>query len=248
MTLFGRTLSQAGDAGIGARIASRDWGRIARALDEDGCALFEDLLTPEECRALIGSYSQEEAFRSRIDMARHGFGRGEYKYWAYPLPPIVAALREALYPPLAETANRWSRMLGEAARYPDRLAAYLERCEEAGQRKPTPLLLRYGEGDYNRLHRDLYGELVFPLQITVLLSEPGKDFAGGEFVLVEGRPRRQSRVLVVPLEQGDGVVFAVRQRPVRGARGYARAEFRHGVSRLRWGERHTLGILFHDAR
>jgi uncharacterized protein len=248
MTLFERTLPSAVDPGIANRLAARDWRRIARSLDEEGYALLEDFLTPEECRALVLSYLQEEAFRSRIVMARHGFGQGEYKYWAYPLPAIVSALREALYPPLSEIANRWSALLGDAARYPNRLATYIELCHEAGQAKPTPLLLKYGAGDYNCLHRDLYGEHVFPLQVTVLLSAPGKDFSGGEFVLVEGRPRRQSRVLVVPLQRGDGIIFPVHHRPVRGARGFSRVEFRHGVSRLHRGERYTLGIILHDAR
>ncbi len=246
--LFEGALPTAADPRIAERIASRDWRRIARSLDEEGSALLKTLLTPEECRALALSYSRDEGFRSRIVMERHGFGQGEYKYWAYPLPAIVADLREALYRPLSEIANRWSAMLGEGTRYPNRLAAYLERCHEAGQEKPTPLLLKYGAGDYNCLHRDLYGEHVFPLQVTILLSAPGKDFAGGEFILVEGRPRRQSRAEIVPLEQGDGVIFPVRHRPLRGLRGFCRAELRHGVSRLRRGERYTLGIIFHDAK
>ncbi|HEV2303272.1 MAG TPA: 2OG-Fe(II) oxygenase [Stellaceae bacterium] len=241
-------------AGLGAlapaaaRVAAIDWGRLETSLDADGFALLPGLLLPEECRRLAGSYDADTAFRSRVVMARHGFGRGEYKYWAYPLPPLVARLRAALYPPLAAIANRWSERLGEEMRYPDRHEDFLERCRRAGQTKPTPLLLRYGEGDYNCLHQDLYGEHVFPLQAAVLLSAPGEDFSGGEFVLVEGRPRLQSRAEIVPLGQGDGVLFPVRHRPMRGVRGWYRATMRHGVSRLRSGHRLTLGIIFHDAQ
>ena len=231
-----------------ARLAAFDWADLEKALDGDGCAVLPGLLEIEECRALARSYDAHEAFRSRVVMARHGFGRGEYKYWAYPLPPLVAELRAALYPPLAAIANRWAERLGEAARYPQSHAQFLDRCRRAGQAKPTPLLLKYAEGDYNCLHQDLYGEHVFPLQATVLLSAPAEDFTGGEFVLVEGRPRAQSRAEIVPLRQGDGVVFPVRHRPVRGARGWYRALMRHGVSRLRSGHRLTLGIIFHDAR
>ncbi|HLY57031.1 MAG TPA: 2OG-Fe(II) oxygenase [Stellaceae bacterium] len=225
-----------------------DGARIGAALDSEGCALSGPLLSPAACRRLAALYDDDTRFRSRIVMARHGYGSGEYKYFAYPLPEVVAALREALYPPLAIIANRWRAALGEAADYPADHAAYLDRCHAAGQTRPTPLLLRYGPGDYNCLHQDLYGEHVFPLQLTILLSAPDSDFTGGEFVLTEQRPRRQSRAEVVPLGQGEGVIFPVRHRPVEGARGAYRATMRHGVSRVRSGERFTLGIIFHDAR
>jgi hypothetical protein len=205
------------------------------------------VLTPEECVALAQSYASDGLFRSRVVMARHGFGRGEYKYFAYPLPASVAALRNALYPRLAAIANRWNEVMGIELRYPSDHASYLERCHAAGQRRPTPLLLQYGPGDYNCLHQDLYGDLVFPLQIAFLLSRPGKDFTGGEFVLAEQRPRMQSRAEVVPLIQGQGVIFPVHHRPVRGTRGSYRVNMRHGVSRLRSGRRYTLGVIFHDA-
>ena len=231
-----------------ARVAALDWQGIAAALDSEGSAVMNALLSAEECASLAAAYETEEKFRSRVVMARHGFGRGEYKYFAYPLPGAVAGLRAALYPRLAEVANRWHEAMGSAVRYPDEHAAFLQRCRLAGQTKPTPLLLRYGAGDYNCLHQDLYGEHVFPLQATFLLSAPGRDFRGGEFVLSEQRPRMQSRVEVVPLDQGDGVIFPVRHRPVRGTRGFYRVNLRHGVSRVRFGHRHTLGIIFHDAR
>jgi hypothetical protein len=205
------------------------------------------LLAPPACRELAQLYPDDSRFRSRVVMGRHGFGRGEYKYFAYPLPPLIAELRTALYPHLAPVANTWSRRLGGDERYPDSLEAFLERCHAAGQVKPTPLLLQYGPDDYNCLHQDLYGERVFPLQLTVLLSQPGGDFTGGEFVLTEQRPRMQSRAEVVPLGQGDAVVFAVHHRPVRGARGDYRVNLRHGVSRVIRGRRHTLGVIFHDA-
>lgn len=205
------------------------------------------LLDPAVCRELAGLYDRPDAFRSRVVMQRHGFGSGEYKYLAYPLPGIVARLRDALYPPLAAVANDWALQLGDAARFPERLDEYLARCHAAGQTRPTPLMLRYGAGDYNCLHQDLYGELVFPLQLTILLSEPGVDFTGGEFLLVEQRPRMQSRGEVVALEQGEAVIFPVRHRPVRGTRGVYRVTMRHGVSRVRSGIRQTLGIIFHDA-
>jgi hypothetical protein len=224
-----------------------DWLRVEADLDADGAAVIEKLLTPEGCRALIGLYAEDDRFRSRVVMARHGFGRGEYKYFDHPLPRSVADLRKALYPPLARIANRWNEALGLDVRYPSTHAEYLDRCHAAGQCKPTPLLLSYGEGDYNCLHQDLYGEHVFPLQLTVLLSQPGKDFEGGEFVLTEQRPRMQSRVEVVPLRQGDAVIFPVHHRPVQGARGVYRVNLRHGVSRVHSGKRHTLGIIFHDA-
>lgn len=225
-----------------------DWQRIGADLDTLGYAVVGGLLSAKQCAALAKRYPDDALFRSRVVMARHGFGKGEYKYFAYPLPDKLAALRSALYPPLAEIANRWNTELGIEARYPAEHAEYLARCHEAGQTKPTPLLLQYCEGDYNHLHQDLYGEHVFPLQVACLLSEPGKDFAGGEFVLTEQRPRMQSRVEVVPLGRGDGVIFPVQHRPVRGSRGFYRVNLRHGVSRLHSGHRHTLGIIFHDAR
>jgi hypothetical protein len=224
-----------------------DWAGIAAALDAEGHAVVGPLLGPAECAALAAAYDDDALFRSRVVMARHGFGQGEYKYFAYPLPETVAALRTALYPPLAAVANRWNERLGEAARFPADHAAYLARCHKAGQKRPTPLLLRYGPGDYNRLHQDLYGELVFPLQATVLLSDPVRDFTGGEFVLTEQRPRMQSRAEIVPLRQGEAVIFAVNRRPARGTRGVYRVTLRHGVSRVRSGTRFTLGIIFHDA-
>lgn len=220
---------------------------VARELDTHACALLPGLLDPQACEAVAAWYDEAARFRSTVVMARHGFGRGEYRYFAYPLPEPVAGLRAALYPPLAEIANRWNAALGEPARFPPTHAEYLARCHAAGQTRPTPLLLRYCPGDYNCLHQDLYGEHVFPLQVAVLLSRPGRDFEGGEFVLTEQRPRMQSRVEVCPLCQGDAVVFPVRHRPVQGARGVYRVSLRHGVSRLRAGRRHTLGIIFHDA-
>jgi len=224
-----------------------DWQAIEDDLNRHGCAVVPGLLDTGACRALAAQYEQPERFRSRVVMARHGYGRGEYQYFAYPLPEPVAALRSALYAPLAAIANRWQASLGLAARFPLEHDAFLARCHAAGQVRPTPLLLRYGEGDYNCLHQDLYGEHVFPLQLAVLLSRPQVDFTGGEFVLTEQRPRMQSRVEVVPLQQGDAVIFAVAQRPVNGVRGSYRVTMRHGVSRLRSGARHTLGVIFHDA-
>ena len=224
-----------------------DWHAVATRLDAAGCAVLLRLLSPAACRELVDLYSADDLFRSRVVMSRHGFGRGEYKYFAYPLPPLIAELRAALYPHLAPIANEWSRRLGEERRYPPSLAAFLASCHAAGQAKPTPLLLRYGPDDYNCLHQDLYGEWVFPLQLTVLLAEPQRDFAGGEFVLTEQRPRMQSRAEVVPLGLGDAVVFAVHHRPVRGTRGDYRVNLRHGVSRVHSGRRHTLGLIFHDA-
>ena len=232
---------------LAERIEALDWNGAARDLDAAGNAVLERVLSPEECRELAGLYGREELFRSRIVMARHGFGRGEYQYFRYPLPDLVGGLRTALYPRLAPIANRWHEALRAEARYPAEHAEFLARCREAGQRKPTPLLLRYQAGDYNCLHQDLYGEHVFPLQVAVLLSEPGSDFTGGEFVMTEQRPRMQSRAEVVPLRQGDAVVFAVRGRPVQGTRGIYRVNLRHGVSRIRSGLRHTVGIIFHDA-
>ena len=229
------------------RLASFEWPQVERDLDTQGSALLPGLLTPEECAAIAGLYGREDGFRSRVVMSRHGFGRGEYRYFAYPLPALVGGLRTRLYPRLVGIANRWNETMGIAARYPDDHAAFLARCHEAGQQRPTPLLLQYGPGDYNCLHQDLYGEHVFPLQLAVLLSEPGRDFTGGEFVLTEQRPRMQSRAEVAPLRQGDGLIFAVHHRPVRGTRGCYRVVMRHGVSQLRSGQRHTLGVIFHDA-
>jgi len=233
---------------IARRIAALDWKRIASDLDAHGCAVLKGVLESRECAALARTYPSNELFRSRIVMSQHGFGRGEYKYFACPLPQIVAQLRAALYPPLAGIANRWNRLMRLPVRYPPQHASFLARCHRAGQTRPTPLLLQYGPGDYNCLHQDLYGEHVFPLQGTFLLSGPGRDFSGGEFVLTEQRPRMQSRAEVVRLDQGDGVLFAVNRRPVQGARSIYRVTMRHGVSRLHAGHRHTLGIIFHDAR
>jgi hypothetical protein len=240
--------AQASAPPVGARIAALDWLRIAAELDAYGAAIMPSVLAPEECRSLAETYEAEERFRSRVVMARHGFGRGEYKYFADPLPEIVGRLRASLYPRLVGIANRWHEALGIEVRFPEQHAAFRERCHRAGQTKPTPLLLQYGADDYNCLHQDLYGENVFPLQATFLLSLPGRDFSGGEFVLTEQRPRMQSRAEVVSLEQGDGVIFAVRHRPVAGARGFYRVNLRHGVSRVRSGRRHTLGVIFHDAQ
>ena len=240
------TLAAPGHAAA-ARIARQDWARIGRDLDAQGSAVLEGLLGARECDALAGLYDDDDLFRSRIVMARHGFGRGEYKYFAYPLPDTIAVLRGRLYSRLVPVANRWQRALGIDATYPDAHDAFLARCHRAGQRRPTPLLLRYGAGDYNCLHQDLYGEHAFPLQLTILLSAPGEDFDGGEFVLTEQRPRMQSRPQVVPLRKGDAVVFAVSHRPVQGARGVYRVNMRHGVSVVRAGRRQTLGLIFHDA-
>jgi hypothetical protein len=228
------------------RVARIDWERAAEELSSQGAAVLERLLTAEECRAVAALYPEDERFRKHIVMARHGFGKGEYKYFAYPLPEPIGSLRAALYERLAPVANAWNDRMGLAARYPAAHAEFLELCHAAGQTRPTPLLLQYGAGDYNCLHQDLYGELAFPLQVAVLLSEPGEDFSGGEFVLTEQRPRMQSRAEVVPLRRGDAVAFAVHHRPVEGARGAYRVNLRHGVSRVRSGRRHTLGIIFHD--
>lgn len=230
-----------------ARLASADWEEIARDLDARGSAVIERVLSPAQCRSIAALYEADERFRSKVVMERHGFGRGEYKYFNYPLPPLVAELRTSLYPHLAAIANRWNAALGIDVRYPAAHSAFVARCHAAGQTKPTPLMLRYGAGDYNCLHQDLYGEHVFPLQATILLSDPDGDFAGGEFVLTEQRPRMQSRPEVVPLHQGDAVIFAVQHRPVQGSRGVYRVNMRHGVSRVRRGHRQTLGIIFHDA-
>jgi len=234
-------------AAVHRRIADVDWKRVAMGLDQDGCATAAKVLTAAECRRLSTLYQDEEAFRRRVVMARHGFGEGEYRYLSYPLPDEVQALRESMYPRLAAIANRWSKYLGERTVFPGALSKYLARCHRAGQPRPTPLILRYERDGYNCLHQDLYGELVFPLQVTVLLSNPGRDFGGGEFMLVENRPRRQARGRVIPLRQGEAVIFPVHHRPVRGTRGYYRATIRHGVSPLNAGERFALGIIFHDA-
>ena len=220
---------------------------VEAELNAHGCAVLRNVLSSDECAALAASYAKDELFRSRVVIARHGFGRGEYKYFSYPLPELVATLRSELYPALAAVANRWNESLNGSARFPARHGEYLEQCHEAGQTKPTPLLLKYQPGDYNCLHQDLYGEHVFPLQVAFLLSEPARDFSGGEFVLTEQRPRMQSRVEVVPLRQGDGVVFPVHHRPVKGTKGLYRVNMRHGVSRVRSGERYTMGVIFHDA-
>ena len=227
--------------------ATIDWHGVAASLDERGYAVTPTLLTAEECRGLAALYPREDVFRSRVIMQRHAFGRGEYQYFRYPLPPIVESLRQAIYPYLAPIANGWRDRLSEDGRFPSSLGAYLDECHKAGQQRPTPLMLKYETGDYNCLHQDLYGDLVFPLQLTVLLSAPGEEFTGGEFLLVEQRPRVQSRGEVVPLRQGEAVIFPVHHRPVQGMRGHYRVTMRHGVSRLRSGQRYTLGIIFHDA-
>jgi uncharacterized protein len=230
------------------RVNALDWPRISQDLDTQGSAILERLIPSDECRAVVAMYPQDDLFRSRVVMARHGFGRGEYKYFAYPLPQIVAELRTELYPRLAPIANKWNTRMGIEIQYPESHAEFINRCHNAGQNKSTPLLLQYASGDYNCLHQDLYGEHVFPIQVAILLSEPVKDFIGGEFVLTEQRPRMQSRPEVVPLRQGDAVAFAVHHRPVQGARGFYRVNLRHGVSRIRSGHRHTVGIIFHDAK
>jgi hypothetical protein len=229
-------------------IESLDWPAIRTHLDRSGWAMLERLLPADSCEAVARSYTDDRQFRSQVIMARHGFGRGEYKYFAYPLPPIVSRLRSSLYSHLAPIANAWNESMAIGVRFPEAHADFIDRCHHAGQTKPTPLLLKYEEGDYNCLHQDLYGEHVFPLQVAILLSDPGRDFTGGEFVLTEQRPRMQSRAEVVPLRGGDGVAFAVHHRPVQGTRGPYRVNMRHGVSRLRSGRRYTLGVIFHDAQ
>lgn len=233
---------------IEQRIATIDWQQVSKDLDAEGHAIIKHVLSAGECEELSGLFQSDELFRSRVVMERHRFGRGEYKYFKYPLPASVAGLRTVVYPQLVPIANRWNELLGIDARYPAQHADYIERCHRDGQYKPTPLLLQYGTGDYNCLHQDLYGEHVFPLQLAILLSEPERDFTGGEFVLTEQRPRMQSRPMVVPLRQGDAVVFAVHHRPVQGAKSVYRVNLRHGVSRIRSGHRQTLGIIFHDAQ
>ena len=232
---------------ITERVEELDWQRILHDLDVQGSAIIEHLITSAECDTLAQLYPQDRIFRSQVLMAQHGFGRGEYKYFSYPLPDLINDLRTTIYPCLVPTANRWNSVMGIDVRYPEKHADFIIRCHNAGQLKPTPLLLQYGPGDYNCLHQDLYGEHVFPLQVTILLSEPERDFTGGEFVLTEQRPRMQSRPEVVPLRQGDLLIFAVHHRPVQGTRGSYRVNLRHGVSRVRSGRRHTVGIIFHDA-
>jgi hypothetical protein len=230
------------------KIKTLDWERVSRGLDAQGNAILDRILSADECRNLRDLYVKDSLFRSRIVMSKYGFGRGEYKYFHYPLPDVIEVLRTAIYLQLAPIANRWNAAMGIDIRYPERHADFIQQCHDAGQLRPTPLLLQYEAGDYNCLHQDLYGKHVFPLQVAILLSEPAKDFTGGEFVLTEQRPRVQSRPEVVPLRQGDAVAFAVHYRPVRGTRGTYRVNLRHGVSRLRSGRRQTLGIIFHDAK
>lgn len=240
-------MTQTIDTAVASRIAALDWQACTRSLDHDGWCVLPHLLSPAECDDIAALYVEAPRFRSHVQMARHGFGRGEYRYFAYPLPSLVARLRAALYTSLAPVANRWHERMGRDQRFPAEHADYLDQCRAAGQARPTPLLLQYGPGDYNCLHRDLYGAEVFPLQVAVLLSAPGDDFTGGEFVLTEQRPRMQSRAAVVPLGKGDAVIFAVSDRPVAGSRGDYRVAMRHGVSEIRSGARHTLGVIFHDA-
>jgi hypothetical protein len=229
------------------RLDQVDWARVHADLDAQGWAIAPSLLTCAEAEAISGLYPRAEGFRSQVIMARHGFGRGQYKYFSYPLPPLIQALRTAAYPRLAPIANRWTERLGQATRFPPEHAAFLERCHAAGQTRPTPLLLAYGPEDYNCLHRDLYGEHVFPIQIAILLDEPGADFEGGELVMTEQRPRMQTRPMVLPLRKGDAAIFAVNSRPMKGVRGDYQVKLSHGVSKLRSGKRHTIGIIFHDA-
>jgi hypothetical protein len=230
------------------RVAAADWDRVAADLDAQGFAVLQALLSAKDCRTVSSLYPDDARFRSHIVMARHGFGRGEYKYFSYPLPDLIASLRTEIYPHLSCVANRWNEAMNIAVRYPPEHRAFLQRCHDAGQARPTPLLLQYGPGDFNCLHQDLYGEHVLPLQVAILLSEPDDDFTGGEFVLTEQRPRMQSRAAVVPLRRGDAVVFAVHHRPVRGTKGAYRVNLRHGVSVVRTGRRYTVGIIFHDAK
>jgi hypothetical protein len=233
---------------IEERVEALPWNEVSGALDAEGNAVIKSILSPNECDAVRGLYQEEKIFRSQVVMERHGFGRGEYRYFSYPLPELVTTMRTSLYPRLVPIANRWNEAMGINVRCPATHADYIQRCHRAGQNKPTPLILKYGPDDYNCLHQDLYGEHIFPLQIAVLLSEPNRDFTGGEFVMTEQRPRMQSRPIVVPLQKGDGVVFAVHHRPVQGKKSVYRVKLRHGVSRLRSGSRYTLGIIFHDGK
>jgi len=242
------TFKREGNESIADRINALNWQQITNDLDDYGNAVLPALLSSPECDALAALYADETCFRSRVVMQRHNFGRGEYKYFRYPLPEKISELRTSLYRHLQPSANRWNEVMGIDLRYPPQHADYIRGCHEAGQLRPTPLLLEYGPGDFNCLHQDLYGDQVFPFQVTLLLSDPTRDFTGGEFVLTEQRPRMQSRAEVVPLRKGDAVAFAVNHRPVQGKRGYYRVNFRHGVSRLRSGRRVTAGIIFHDAK
>ena len=242
-----RTGSGAGAAAIEARVDGADWTKVRAGLDAEGWAVVPGLLSDGEADSVAALYHQEQGFRSQVVMARHGFGRGAYKYFSYPLPPLVQALRTAAYPRLAPTANQWHERMGKDARFPRDHAAFLARCHEAGQTRPTPLLLAYGPGDYNCLHRDLYGEHVFPIQMAILLDQPGEDFVGGEFVMTEQRPRMQTRAMVLPLKKGDAAIFAVNSRPMKGVRGDYQVKLSHGVSKLYSGRRRTLGVIFHDA-
>jgi uncharacterized protein len=230
------------------RVDNSDWEKVASELNDCGWSMLQGVLSAPEAETVAAMYSRDQGFRSTVVMARHGFGRGEYKYFSYPLPPFVAELRASIYPHLSPIANHWNELMGIDVRFPGAHEGFIARCHEAGQTRPTPLLLQYGEGDYNALHQDLYGEHVFPLQVAFLLSEPGVDFTGGEFVLTEQRPRMQTRAEVVPLRKGDAVIFTVHHRPHKGTKGYYRVNMRHGVSRIRSGHRHTMGVIFHDAK
>ncbi|AQH00875.1 proline hydroxylase [Burkholderia sp. KK1] len=243
-----KVLERATTEDMEARIGALDWAALESQLNDYGCAVAPALLSRDECETLAALYDRDAVFRSRVVMERHGFGRGEYKYFAYPLPDLLDEVRRAVYPRLAPLANRWNEVMRIETRYPREHAEFVERCHRAGQTRPTPLLLRYVPGDFNCLHQDLYGEHVFPIQMAILLSAPGRDFTGGEFVMTEQRPRMQSRAEVVPLSQGDAVFFAVHHRPVQGTRGPYRVNMKHGVSRLRSGRRHMLGVIFHDAK
>jgi len=240
--------SRVQDVQIIERIGAINWTDVTSHLEAQGWATIEKVLDADQCRAISELYDDDEQFRSVVVMARHGFGQGEYKYFGYPLPPVITDLRSTLYAHLSPLANRWNEAMDIAVRYPDTHSQFIDRCHRAGQTRPTPLLLRYGSSDYNCLHQDLYGEHVFPFQVTFLLSEPEREFTGGEFVLTEQRPRTQSRAMVVPLRRGDGVIFAVSRRPVHGSRGIYRVNLRHGVSEIRSGRRYTLGVIFHDAQ
>jgi uncharacterized protein len=232
---------------ISNSIDGLDWPRIGADLDARGFATTGKLLDADACASLAGLYPRSDTFRSHIIMARHGFGQGEYKYFSYPLPDVIGSLRKAVYPHLVPIANRWAELMNQTQRFPDTLDDMLVRCHQAGQSRPTPLLLKYKADDYNCLHQDLYGEHVFPMQLVICLNEPGEDFEGGEFVVVEQRPRMQSKAEIVPLRRGEGAIFAVSHRPHKGSKGYYRVNLKHGVSRVRSGNRHTCGIIFHDA-